>query len=29
MAAKLEAWKLDVAANATPQPGYVAAKAGK
>jgi arylsulfatase A len=29
MAAKLETWKLDVAANATPQPGYVAAKAGK
>jgi hypothetical protein len=29
MAAALEAWRNDVAANATPQPGYVAAKAGK
>ena len=29
MAAALEAWRNDAAANATPQPGYVAAKAGK
>jgi arylsulfatase A-like enzyme len=29
MAATLEAWRQDVATNATPQPGYVAAKAGK
>jgi len=29
MAAALEAWRNDVTASATPQPGYVAAKAGK